>query len=1064
MKKFLVFLISIVVVVSFGLVTYYFLRNDEVINFKANEIYCNVGDIITINDLGKSVKKASNKTKYNYNAASEEVVDAIAFNDNKGYYVAKKGGDFEVVISTSNKKFPEFKFTVHIGDGSETNPYFISSEQTLSRIGSVYGLDASYVLRADILLSADFKPIGYNSELASWVGFSGKFDGNNHTITGSNFAFDEENAGLFYSLNAASVKNLAIKSFNITGEYSNAGVLAGSANNVNISNVKVSNSSITSTKANTVIGGLIGTLVGNATMVTNSSVNEIVITSSDTASATVGGFAGKLNQGTIRACLATGSVTAANAVSKAAGFVGEMVVSNSYGTIQQSYSVVSSNFAEFASFVHTVSTTGVMSGANYLKFFIGNYTVTNGADAVKVKPALIENLYDQTKGIYGVVSYADLNSMLTDSSYVYYTINGQPEYWDSYIWKIVPGTLPTLYSTNLTPSAVSSEYFLSNNDKEFVYTTEAFMTFINECRTNDGKIKNKTYVLTTDIDLASYDWTAIDVENSIIDGNNHKILNVNLKNADAGNLAFFGRVNNSTIKNIKFENVKVSKDATNGAVVANIVEATDSSAGVSNIENISVNYESEITNSFTNFASIANQVKDGSIVKNCKVLNLTIAESARIATVAGVVNTVGKNSRVDGSVVTATIKAQSSAAGMVNTNKGSILNSIATISISHSDDATAANIAGLAVTNDGEITKATLALKINVTKSADNTNVAGAVVINNGNVSGVQLAGDGITTADTTSNILNIAGFVCNNNGKLSSSKTALTTIGSYHADKRHNVAGIAVNNSSNNSVISQVLVASNIEGNTVAGAVVKMNNAAAKIDQIAICGQNYNETILNQNTIKGDRFIAGVVVDLRKGSVSNVQASSQINGTKNSTVGSFIALIFPNGASFKSAAINSTFKGSGKFYSECWQDFRNAGEEVKNELDYHTTGNSDRSFDILDYDASAGSLQSVIINQTTANSGKSFQTATFISEGVFFGAYQWPSYEDTDRSSFFKFVNDADFNKISTYKGSISMSTSKGVFNWGSVTFTKQCDFNFDDIWSEVPNNGIKLQFLADI
>ena len=34
MKKFLVFLMSIVIIVSFGLVTYYFLRNDEVINFK----------------------------------------------------------------------------------------------------------------------------------------------------------------------------------------------------------------------------------------------------------------------------------------------------------------------------------------------------------------------------------------------------------------------------------------------------------------------------------------------------------------------------------------------------------------------------------------------------------------------------------------------------------------------------------------------------------------------------------------------------------------------------------------------------------------------------------------------------------------------------------------------------------------------------------------------------------------------------------------------------------------------------------------------------------------------
>jgi len=41
MKKFLVFLVAIIVVVSFGLTTYYFLRNDEVIRIETKEIFCN---------------------------------------------------------------------------------------------------------------------------------------------------------------------------------------------------------------------------------------------------------------------------------------------------------------------------------------------------------------------------------------------------------------------------------------------------------------------------------------------------------------------------------------------------------------------------------------------------------------------------------------------------------------------------------------------------------------------------------------------------------------------------------------------------------------------------------------------------------------------------------------------------------------------------------------------------------------------------------------------------------------------------------------------------------------
>lgn len=1067
MKKFLVFLVSIVVVVSFGLVTYYFLRNDEVINFKTTEIYCNVGDIVTINDLGKTVKKQSNKTKYNYNAAGDDVVSAIKYNDGKGYYVAQRGGDYEVVISTTNKKFKEFKFTVHIGDGSESNPYFVKDEQSLNKIGNVYSLSSNYVLTSDVLLSSDFKPIGYDAETSSWLGFSGAFNGNNHTITGSTYNFETENAGLFYSLNGASIKNLTLKSFKISGDYSTVGVLAGSANNSVVSNVAVDNSTITNTQVNGIAGGLIGTVVGNASSITTCSVNNIELLSPDTVSAAVtfGGFVGKLNQGSIRGCLSTGNINVANDTSKVGGFVGEMVVSSSYGTIQQSYSVVSCEMVKYAGFVHTISSTGDLTGVNYLKYLIGNYTVVGTHEAVNEKPAIITTLYDETKGVYGVKSYNEAVDMKTENSYVYYAIEGQKEMWDSYIWKIIPGNLPTLYSTNLTPSAVSSEYFLMDNDKHYGNDTNSFIDFVNSSRTTDGKIKDKYFVLNSDIDLAEVDWKAIDVENSIIDGKGHKIKNVKLKNVNSGSLSFFGTVNNSTIKNIVFENVSFEVNAENASVVANVVKATDASTGASNIEKIEINFNNEIAKQFTNFASIANQLNDGSAIKGCTISNLAINADTKINNVASVVNTIGKDSRVADSTINATLKAQSSVAGVANTNEGSVLNTTANIKINHANENAIATIAGLVGVNKGEISKANLTLSVNVEKSADNTKVAGVTAINSGNISEVSLLGNGILTSSDSSEYLYIAGFACENNGKIASSKCEVEKLGTYNADKRHYVAGIAVENSGNNSIINQVVVTSEINGNTVAGAVVKMNNASAKIEQIVIGAYNFVDGTMNQNLIKGDRFVAGVVLDLRNGSVNNVQTSSQIYGTKNSTVSSFVALIFPNGVSFKNATINSSFNGYGKFYSECWQDFRNASSSIKSELDYQTTGNSDRSFDILDYDASAGSFQSVIINSTAANKyNKQYQTATFISEGVFFGAYQWPSYEDTDRSSFFKFVNEDDFKKVSTYKGSVVMTTPKGLFNWGTATFTKQCQFDFDSVWTEVANNGIALQFLANM
>lgn len=1068
MKKFLVFLISIVVVVSFGLVTYYFLRNDEVINFKTTEIYCNKGDIITVNDLGKTVKKQSNKTKYNYNAAGDDVVSAIKFDDSKGYYVAQKGGDYEVVISTTNKKFKEFKFTVHIGDGSDANPYFVDDEQSLNKIGNIYEVNANYSLTADILLSNNFKPIGFDAATSAWTGFSGKFNGNNHTITGSTFAFETENAGLFYSLNGATVKNLTLRSFNISGEYANAGVLAGSANNSVVSNVAVYSSSISNTAANGIAGGLIGLVSGNTTSITTTSVNNVELTSPDTASSVVtfGGFVGKLNQGSIRACLATGNIVVANEASKVGGFVGEMMISASYGTIQQSYSVVNCELSSYAGFVNTISAVGDLSSTNYLKYLIGNYSVTKTYPAVKDMPTIFTKLLDEDKGVYCVKSYNEQNDMTDANSYVFYAVDGKKEMWDSFIWKIVSSNLPTLYSTNLSPSIVSSEYFLADHNKDYVSDANKFIEFVNNCKSTDGKIKDKYFVLTSNIDMSGVEWAAIDVENSVIDGKGYKISNLKLKNVNNGSLSFFGTVNNSSIKNIEFENVTFETDAQNAAVVANVVKASDISTGASNIEGIKISFNNEIAKQYTNFAAIANQVVDGSTIKECTISNLTINADTKINNVASVVNTIGKDSRVvKANIEYANLKAQSSVAGVANTNEGSVLDTTANITINHTNENAIATIAGLVGINRGEIAKANATLNINVEKSADNTKVAGVTTVNSGNISEVVLLGGGIAASSNSSDYLYIAGFACENNGKISSSKCAVEKLGTYNADKRHYVAGIAVENSGNNSVINQVVVSSEINGNTVAGAVVKMNNASAKIEQVAIGAYNSADGTMNQNLIKGDRFVAGVVLDLRKGSVANVQACSQIYGTKNSTVSSFIALIFPNGASFVNATINSSFNGYGKFYSECWQDFRNSSEDVKNELDYHTTGNSDRSFDILDYDASAGSLQSVIINGAAAGRyNKSYESAQFISEGVFFGAYQWPSYEDTDRSSFFNIVSEDDFKKVSTYKGSISMTTKKGLFKWGEVTFTKQCQFDFDSVWSEVANNGIALQFLANI
>ena len=309
MKKFLTFLISIVVVVCVGLTTYYFMRNNEIITIKTKEIYCNAGDTISLKSLGIKMKNAniSKKTKFNYNAGGDEVTEYIKYDAQLNSYVVAndKGGEVVLVISTSNKKYADFTINVHIGDGSTQNPYYIFNESDLSKIGSLYRLDKSYVLMNDISLTENFMPIGYNDVASSWSGFSGSFDGQNHTISGLNLTnVTCANAGLFSSINtSATVKNLTVNSANIVGDYQKIGVLAGQISG-NVEKVIVKNSEITSTANNAYVGALAGVQDTNALKL--SYAENVVINlgtdQTNVSDVVAGGLFGKVSESSIQAC------------------------------------------------------------------------------------------------------------------------------------------------------------------------------------------------------------------------------------------------------------------------------------------------------------------------------------------------------------------------------------------------------------------------------------------------------------------------------------------------------------------------------------------------------------------------------------------------------------------------------------------------------------------------------------------------------------------------------------------------------------------------------------------
>ena len=239
---------------------------------------------------------------------------------------------------------------------------------------------------------------------------------------------------------------------------------------------------------------------------------------------------------------------------------------------------------------------------------------------------------------------------------------------------------------------------------------------------------------------------------------------------------------------------------------------------------------------------------------------------------------------------------------------------------------------------------------------------------------------------------------------------------------------------------IEKVIVKSNVLGNYSSGAVVEMNSSSATVDQVVI-----------SNTIKGDKYVAGIIVDFRSGNITNIQAKSTIQGTTNNTRSSLVALIFPYGAKLKNATISSSIGGYGTFYRETWTDFAAYGNKAEFGFSNGETG--DIRFNVYGNDTHHGSMQSVVID-----SSKSGVSGAKAAMG---GAFAWgKDYTDSKESSFIKVVN--GFNSINQFKGSfefVCATSPTGIKHKVSRTL----GFGIGSIWKD-NGSGISLIFLDNL
>jgi hypothetical protein len=262
------------------------------------------------------------------------------------------------------------------GNGDSNSPYLIHTAEELNAVGSVPCVwDKHFKLVADIDLS-DYKGEGFNViGLASYVVFSGVFDGNNHRI--SNFTYPSTTTNYVGLFGWASGENVEIKNLTLidpnidagTSDY--VGCLVGRLSNGAVANCSAQGGKIAGFNY---VGGLIGS--ADSATVTGCSATAGVLGCNY-----VGGLTGSYANGIIKNCNAAGAVAGYDYVGGLAGRVsGAVTTSYAAGSVWAERNVgglIGNSYGSAT--VDKCYATGPVVGGEYAGGLVGynSRTVTN---------------------------------------------------------------------------------------------------------------------------------------------------------------------------------------------------------------------------------------------------------------------------------------------------------------------------------------------------------------------------------------------------------------------------------------------------------------------------------------------------------------------------------------------------------------------------------------------------------------------------------------------------------------------------------------------------------------
>ena len=681
MKKFLLFIVISVAVVSLGFTIYRFSTNNEAIIIKNSAGYTiNVGESIDL----ENVYEVENPSEYTTFTYSTDNATILSYNQEAESFTAGAvGGIANIIIKTSNRNFSELKVSVTVRDGSKDYPFLIANATQLANIGKgVFGYDKHYELQGDITLGDlgeyyRWTPIGYqNSQV---VEFTGSLNGNGYTIYNLNVANaelpeaveDEEaegeeatesaesetegkeeelpvydgydanynvekfanGAGLFYAIGKeGSVYNLNISTALIKGPFKKAGVIAGENKGL-IHNITVSMGDVATSVGDSNIGGLVGN--NNGEIYWSGLRGNVGISENSIANINGGGLVG-YNNGKVYESYFVGGLLRNGTESNFGGIIGKNTYKTN-GTVTESsfvydtYAVITNNSANanggaFGGIIGVNENYSDEKNNRVGGSYFGVANETGDIPTTWLAKSFVGGAEEVLQTTPNKKTLDELKSLQTYVRYSY--PNGQKDYWSADVWMLAYGVndgYPIINQDNTIKTIYPNEINIDYDSAINIASEEDFINYVSA-----GK---GTFVITKDLDFTNYTGSHPNFQEGYwipVSGDIDITITSNGVDANNDGVVTEDEPQYATIKGLKIKNIK--NQSTDVEEYANVgLFETWNKGSISNVVFDGVTICGNAANNTGVLAGIASNVS----VENVTIKNVSITCQGYNQTIGG---------------------------------------------------------------------------------------------------------------------------------------------------------------------------------------------------------------------------------------------------------------------------------------------------------------------------------------------------------------------------------------------------------------------------------------------